>query len=255
MRCLTPIPCKPAPPRIGTPKSIISRPAHPAFGDSLGQMHRPPRLEFPNALYHVTSRGARKEAIFRDDVDRACLLGILASALLACDAQLFAYCLMGNHYHLVVRTCRPNLSAVMHRINSIYSARFNRRHGLCGSLFEARFRAFHVDRDGYLLQVCRYVDLNPVRAGLVESPGRWDWSSYRAHIGREAPPRWLATSEMHGMLLGLAPEHPVLAAEAGRRYADWVEAGRGAQLWKESLRRGRFLGDETFVERVMRQGV
>jgi REP element-mobilizing transposase RayT len=214
-------------------------------------MHRPPRLEFPNALYHVTARGARREAIFRDDGDRACLLAILGAALQVCEATLFAYCLMGNHYHLIVHTRRANLSALMHRVNSTYSPRFNRRHGLCGSLFEARFKALHVDRNAYLLQACRYVDLNPVRAGLVASPEQWDWSSYRAHTGREAVPPWLASSEMHGMLLGLATDSPARTAEAERSYSEWVEAGRGAPLWK-ALRQGRFLGDEAFVARVMR---
>jgi REP element-mobilizing transposase RayT len=214
-------------------------------------MHRPPRLEFPNALYHVTARGARREAIFRDDTDRACLLAILGSALQVCEATLSAYCLMGNHYHLVVHTYRANLSTLMHRINSTYSPRFNRRHGQCGSLFEARFKAFHVDRDAYLLQACRYVDLNPVRAGLVASPEQWNWSSYRAHTGCEPAPPWLATAELHGMLSGFAMDSPARTAEAERSYSEWVGAGRGAPLWK-SLRCGRFLGDESFVQRVMR---
>ena len=218
-------------------------------------MHRPPRLEYLNAVYHVTSRGVRRSAIFHDDDDRSRLLAILSVALRACDAQVFAYCLMGNHYHFVVHTRQANLSALMRRINGVYSLAFNRRHDLCGALFEARFKAFHVDRDSYLLEVCRYVDLNPVRSGLVESAGQWAWSSFRAHAGRISPPPWLATAEVHGVLLGLTPEGPAQVASAGRRYADWVEAGRGAQLWTESLRHGRFLGDDAFVERVLRQAI
>lgn len=216
-------------------------------------MHRPPRLEFPDALYHVTSRGVRRDAIFRDDEDRSRLLAIVAAMLQTCDAQLFAYCFMGNHYHLVVRTRRANLSALMHRVNSTYSAQFNRRHGLAGAVFEGRFRSILIDRDSYLLQVCRYVDLNPVRAGLVESPVQWDWSSYRAHTGRRAPPSWLATAELHGILSGSTPENAARRSEAGRSYAAWVDAGREAKLWMDDLRGGRFLGDEAFVERAMRQ--
>lgn len=216
-------------------------------------MPRPPRLEYPNALYHVTSRGMRRGAIFRNDDDRALLLAILTLALQAGDAQVFAYCLMGNHYHFVLWTRDANLSALMHRVNSVYSLQFNRRHGLRGSVFEPRFKALHVDRDSYLLEVCRYVDLNPVRAGLVESPGEWAWSSHRAHTGRKPSPPWLATAELHGVLMGQVPEDSLQIAAAERRYADWVEAGRDVRLWQESLRHGRFLGDEVFVERLTRQ--
>jgi putative transposase len=218
-------------------------------------MPRPPRLEFPDALYHVTSRGVRRDAIFRDDRDRVTLRMVLVAALEACDAQLFAYCLMGNHYHLVVHTRQPNLSALMHRVNGSYSAKFNRRHGLVGSVLESRFKAILVDRDNYLLQVCRYVDLNPVRAGMVESPWQWPWSSYRAHTGREISPSWLASSQMHGVLLGLEAAGSARTAEAQRRYADWVEAGRGVPLWRGGVRDRRFLGDAAFVERVMQLGL
>jgi len=130
-------------------------------------MPRPLRLEYPGALYHVTTRGTRQGAIFLDDNDRALLLSIFAQALKTCDARAFAYCLMGNHYHFVLQTRQDNLSELMRRINSVYSLTFNRRHGRSGHVFEGRYKALHVDRDGYLLEVCRYVDLNPVRAGLV----------------------------------------------------------------------------------------
>jgi len=161
---------------------------------------------------------------------------------------------MGNHYHFVVQTHQANLSKLMHRVNSTYSLTFNRRHGRLGPAFEGRFKALHVDRDSYLLEVCRYVDLNPVRAGLVDSPGQWAWSSYRAHIGRTTSPAWLATTELHGALMGQVPTGAVQTASARCRYAEWVDAGRGAQLWRESLRHGLYLGDETFVEHVKRHG-
>ncbi len=217
-------------------------------------MPRPARLEFSNALYHVTSRGVHKGPIFHDDDDRALLLAIAAQALRACDAQVFAYCLMGNHYHFVLQTRRPNLSSLMHRVNSVYSLTYNRRHGLCGPVFESRFRASHVDRDSYLLQACRYVDLNPVRAGLVQSAMQWAWSSFRSHTGLRPSPPWLATAELHGVLMGRIPEDVAQTVAAQRHYADWVEAGRGVQLWKEALRARRFLGDEAFVESVLKLG-
>ena len=216
-------------------------------------MPRPPRLEYPNALYHVTSRGAEQRPVFLDDSDRSCLLAILTRSLRACDARLFAWCLMGNHYHLVVQTRQANLSALMHRINGVYSLGFNRRHGLRGSLFESRFKALHVDRDNYLLEVCRYVDLNPVRANLVELPAQWRWSSYRSHTGYAPAPPWLATAEVLGVLTGQVPADETQALDAQQRYADWVDEGRGVQLWRKSLRDEVFLGDARFVERVRRE--
>jgi REP element-mobilizing transposase RayT len=212
-------------------------------------MPRPLRFEYPGALYHVTARGVQQAAIFIDDHDRASLLANLASALRACDARAFAFCLMDNHYHFVLQTCQANLSNLMHRVNSVYSSAFNRRHGRHGHLFEGRFKALHVDRDAYLLEVCRYVELNPVRAGRVEQPGQWRWSSYRSNTGAIASPRWLATGELHGALMGVAPRDDAQGAAACRSYAQWVEDGRGKRLWKKpSLRGGRCLGDEAFGE-------
>jgi REP element-mobilizing transposase RayT len=214
-------------------------------------MARAPRLEYPGALYHVTVRGVRQDDIFCDDRDRTAFLATLTWALQKFDAHAFALCLMGNHFHVVLQTRQANLSRLMQRLNTLYSQGFNRRHGRCGHLLEGRFKALHVDRDAYFLEVCRYVDLNPVRAGWVDSPGQWRWSSYRAHIGATPSPSWLATTELHAALLGNWPRDAVQIALAQGRYAEWVDAGRGAQLWKESLRQGLFLGDQAFVDRVL----
>lgn len=213
-------------------------------------MPRSPRLEYAGAVYHVTARGARQAAIFIDDHDRVALLKILAQALRDFDAQVFAFCLMGNHYHLVLQTRQPNLSMLMQRLNTFYGLAFNQRHGRHGHVFDGRFKALHVDRDPYLLEVCRYVDLNPVRAGLVESVAQWRWSSYRAQVGSIPSPAWLATDELHGALMGRIPEDEAQKVEARHRYAEWVEAGRQVRLWKRSLRRGLYLGDEAFIERL-----
>jgi putative transposase len=215
-------------------------------------MPRPLRLEYPGALYHVTARGTRQGAIFLDEQDRALLLSILAQALRTCDAQAFAYCLMGNHYHFVLRTNQSNLAELMRRINSVYSLTFNQRHGRSGHVFEGRYKAFHVDRDAYLLEVCRYVDLNPVRAGFVASPVRWAWSSYRANCGAVSSPWWLATRDIYALLSERQPAGSTDIATGGRRYADWVAAGRSVRLWANSLRQGKYLGDDGFIERVER---
>ena len=198
-------------------------------------------------------RGVQHESIFIDDTDRALLLALLAKALRDNEARAYAFCLMGNHYHVVLQTARPNLSTLMHRVNSHYSRTFNRRHGRRGHLFDGRFKAVHVDRDAYLLEVCRYVDLNPVRAGLVDTPAQWRWSSYRAHVGNVAAPPWLATRELLEILSGEALPGAADMAGFMRRYADWVEAGRETRLWRKALREKLYLGDKAFVERVKRQ--
>src|ERR1700712_3077960 len=127
-------------------------------------MPRPPRLEYPGALHHVTVRGVQQAAIFLDDADRTALMVIVARALRSFEAQAFAYCLMGNHYHFVLQTHQANLSALMQFVNSHYSSAFNRRHGRAGHVFEGRFKALLVDRDAYLMEVCRYVV--SIRCGL-----------------------------------------------------------------------------------------
>ena len=217
-------------------------------------MTRSPRLEYPGAIYHVTTRGVRQDLIFIDDRDRMALLTLLTRALRACDARIFAFCLMGNHYHFVLQTHRANLSVLMHRINSKFSLIFNRRHVRRGQVFDGRFKAMHVERDAYLLEVCRYVDLNPVRAGLVESPAQWLWSSYGAHAGCRPALPWLASAAVHEALTGVAPRDAAQLVTAQRRYADWVNAGVDKRLWRESLREGIYLGDQQFVEQMKSRG-
>jgi REP-associated tyrosine transposase len=213
-------------------------------------MARPLRIEFPGAVYHVTSRGDRREPIFVDDHDRHGFLDVMAQALVRFDAEILAYCLMGNHYHLVLHTRKANLSLLMRHINGVYTQVFNRQHNKVGHLFQGRFKAILVDRDAYLLEVCRYVELNPLRARMVRKPEAWAWSSYRAHVGLETSPAWLDTNGLHGYLLGRAPGGASDRRRAANRYAQLVAAARGVRLWDEALRRQIYLGDEAFVERM-----
>lgn len=213
-------------------------------------MSRPLRIEFPGATYHVTSRGDRREDIFVDDHDRAGLLNLVAHSLGRFDAQLLAYCLMGNHYHFVLHTRRANLSALMRQVNGVYTQSFNRRHGKVGHLFQGRFKAILVDRESYLLEVCRYVELNPVRAGMVVAPGDWPWSSYRAHVGQAAGAEWLDTPGLHGILLGRDSHTAADQRRAAAEYAALVAAGHGVNLWGERLNRQIFLGDDEFVRQM-----
>ena len=214
------------------------------------KMARPLRIEFPGAFYHITSRGDRREPIFEDDTDRRTFLDICGAALKRYDASLLAYCLMGNHYHLVVQTHKANLSELLRQVNGVYTQNYNRRHGMVGHLFQGRFKAILVDSDAYLLLVCRYVELNPLRAKIARHLDDWKWSSYRAHTGKECPPPWLDTSTVHGYLLG----HTAIDANdvivAAARYARLVEQGQDVNLWKTSLRQQIYLGDDAFITRM-----
>ena len=142
-------------------------------------MARPLRIEFPGALYHVTSRGNARQRVFRDDEDRETFLATLAWVVARFRWRCHAYCLMDNHIHLLIDTPQPNLSRGMRQLNGVYTQRFNRRHRRVGHLFQGRFQAILVEKEGYLLELARYIVLNPVRAKMVKTPERYPWSSYR----------------------------------------------------------------------------
>ena len=210
-------------------------------------MVRPLRIEYPGAVYHVTSRGDRREPIAKDDIDRNVFLSIAGQALGRFDAHVWAYCLMGNHYHLVIRTRQANLSRLMRHINGVYTQTFNRRHQLTGHLFQGRFKAILVDCDSYLLEVCRYVDLNPVRAKMVKRPDAYRWSSYRALVGLATQPDWLDVHSVHEQV---APGKS--APDAAAKYAQFVADGKGIQLWDDYLRQQIYLGDDDFIARMQK---
>lgn len=144
---------------------------------------RRPRAQDPNALSHITSRGNRGEPLFLDLTDGRRFLDTLDQTTERFRWQCLVYCLMTNHYHLIVRTPEPCLSQALHHLNGTYARWFNRRHGHQGHLFQRRFHSAAIESDWHLLEACRYVVLNPVRAGLVASPSDWMWSSYRATVG------------------------------------------------------------------------
>jgi REP element-mobilizing transposase RayT len=216
-------------------------------------MSRPLRIESPGAVYHVTSRGDRREPIYRDDDDRLAQLDVIAHAMERFDAQVLAYCQMGNHYHLVLHTRQANLSRLMRHVNGVYTQLFNRRHDLVGHLLQGRFKAILVDRDAYLLALCRYVERNPVAAGMVRQPQDWPWSSCRAHLGLESTPAWLDTEGLHGYLLARTPVAAADRRRAARLYADVVEQPAeddDAAFWANHLRQQIFLGDDAFAQRM-----
>jgi REP-associated tyrosine transposase len=148
-------------------------------------MPRQPRAHLAGGLFHVTSRGNRGVAVFLDDVTRVRFLRMLERTVARSNWRCLAYCLMTNHFHLVVAMEKPTLSAGMHWLNGCYAQWLNRRHGFKGHLFEDRFHSEAVESEAHVLELSRYVPLNPVRAGLCTHPADWPWSSYRATIGRE----------------------------------------------------------------------
>ena len=159
-------------------------------------MARALRLEYPGAVYHVTSRGNEKRVIFLDDEDREQFLRLLADAVTRFGWILTAYTLMTNHFHLVIETPTPSLSRGMQWLNGTYAAWFNRKYERSGHLLGGRFHAFIVEKEAYYLELLRYVVLNPVRAKMVERPEDYRWSSYRAMAGYEPAPEWLNVTEL-----------------------------------------------------------
>ncbi len=212
-------------------------------------MARPPRIEFPGAVYHVSSRRTEGLSAFADDDDRHMLLELLAQAAHRFDAQVLAYCLLPDHYDVVLYTRQANLSRLMRHVNGVYTQYHNRRHGDTGALFQGRFKAVLVDRDALLLEVCRYVEQSPVRLGLATSAESFTWSSFRAHAAEIPAPDWLDTEGLHSYVLGRAAATPAEHRRAGERYAKLMASSPNLDLWKH-LRQQIFLGDAAFAERM-----
>lgn len=216
-------------------------------------MARPLRIEFPGAVYHVTSRGARQESIFVDEDDYRQFLAVIEQGLERFDAQMLAYSLMDDHYEFVLFTRSGHLSRLMRHINGVYTQAYNRRHGKGGHLMQGRFKAVLVDRDAYLLDVCRYVEYNPVRVGWVKSPGAWAWSSHQAHVGDVEAPAWLETEGLLSYVLGKVVKTPLQRQKAQAKYAELVKSARGLNFWETGLRHQIFLGDESFAKKMLAQ--
>jgi len=157
-------------------------------------MSRPLRIEYAGAFYHVTSRGNERKAVFRSQRDREKFLSYLESANERYGAVVHVYCLMSNHYHLLLETPSGNLSQIMHHINSAYTVYFNTKHARSGHLFQGRYKAIVVDADEYALEVSRYIHLNPVRNGLAKYPEEYEWSSYKYYLLQQGAPKWLKRS-------------------------------------------------------------
>jgi putative transposase len=209
-------------------------------------MARPLRLEIAGGLYHVTSRGNARNEIYLDDEDRVNWLELFNDVCSRFNWVCHAYCLMSNHYHVVVETIEGNLSKGMRQLNGVYTQTFNRRHNRVGHVFQGRYKAILVEKDSHLLELARYVVLNPVRAQLVKEAAEWPWSSYQATISQALPLRCLQVDWLLSQL-GSNREDAIV------RYQDFVRAGIGLPPVWEKLKSQIFLGETAFVERLQRQ--
>lgn len=209
-------------------------------------MARPIRIEFPGAIYHVTSRGNAQQPIFQYDSDRYRFLQLLEQSCKRYQWSVFAYCLMDNHYHLLIETHESTLSRGMRHLNGVYTQWFNhtRKNKRVGHLFQGRFKAILVDKDNYLLELCRYVVLNPLRAKIVATPIDYPWSSYRATVGYYPAGDWLNVD----WTLSLFGKQKKRAIE---KYIAFVEEGVGEESPLDGLQGQLVLGCDEFVNKAL----
>jgi REP element-mobilizing transposase RayT len=204
-------------------------------------MARPLRLEFPGALYHLTGRGNARQKVFFTDADRELFLSTLAGVVTRYHWTCHAYCLMANHYHLLVETPKANLSIGMRQLNGIYTQRFNRRHNRVGHLFQGRFKAILVERESHLLELCRYIVLNPARVKGSAKASTWKWSSYRATAGLASVPEFLSTD-------WILEQFGKSRSRARQQYREFVREGMASRPW-DDLKGQIYLGSAAFIER------
>ena len=208
-------------------------------------MSRPLRLEFPESLHHVSSRGNARQDIFRDDTDRELFVALLGTCVKRFDWTVTAYVLMSNHVHLVIQLTSETLSRGMKWLNGKYAQAFNRRHRRGGHLFQGRPDMRLVDKENYFLEVLRYVVLNPVRAGMVTRPEHYIWSSHRAVLGYVPAPEWLAVDDVLVQFgserkLARAAYRPFVNAAIGSNESPWTalvsQMYLGSEQWMETVR-------------------
>ena len=205
-------------------------------------MARPLRIEYPGAFYHISSRGNNKQNIFLDDADRKSFLEVLSKVIEDREWICYAFCLMNNHYHLSIETKKANLSRGMQQLDSVYARRFNKRHERVGHLFQARFHATLIEKEGYLLEVLRYIVLNPVKAGLCKDPASYEWSSYLDVVGKRKPFDFLDTDCVLSFFSNPDRE-PVSEYEGFIRSG--LESATGIKLYENDV-----LGSREFLDKI-----
>jgi putative transposase len=212
-------------------------------------MARRPRIHFPNALYHVIARGNQRQDIFLDEQDYLRYLSYLAEYKSRYQFHLYAYALMRNHVHLLLEVEVTPLSKIMQGLQFRYTLYFNRRHGKVGHLFQGRYKAILCDKDAYLLQLVRYIHLNPIRCSLVGDPAQYRWVSHNGYLGRIRDD--LINTDFVLRQFGRTK------SVARKRYADFIEDGLhlGHEDTYYKVKDQRFLGEGEFVERIESQRV
>ena len=203
-------------------------------------MSRSLRIQYPGALYHITSRGNRKKDIFTSEYDRGIFLSLLRHTIKKHNLLLHAYCLMKNHYHLLLETVDPNLSDSMRELNGRYAQTYNKTHGTVGHLFQGRYKAFVIEKESYLLKVARYIVLNPVRAKFAKHPRDWEWSSYRQTAGLICASDFLYPD----LLLGMFAQSVNIAQD---EYISFVTSGIDARSPFQDSQGGIILGSTRFA--------
>ena len=206
-------------------------------------MARPLRIEYEGAYYHVLSRGNKQQAIFLADHDRQTFLKTIARMSERFDVTIIAYVLMDNHYHLLIRTNRPNLSKSMQWLGTTYTTIFNLSNSQCGHLFQGRFKSIVVENEAYLLQLSYYIHRNPLRAGIVQRLIDYPWSSYPAYAYNRRCPNWLNTDLL---LSQFGPDNTAYSAyrEKVQKYADEKKS-----IW-EDIKHGVIFGSQLFLDRI-----
>jgi REP-associated tyrosine transposase len=204
----------------------------------------PLRIEYAGAVYHITSRGNERKPVFKGDQDRINFLNTLQHVNKRCNWICHAYCLMDNHYHLLVETPEGNLSVGMRQLNGVYTQLFNKLHGRAGHLFQGRYKSIVIQKDSHLLEVCRYVVLNPVRAKMVEKPEAWKWSSYRATAGRESSHPCLTVDWMLGQFSGKR-------GKVEQEYRQFVQGGINKETIWTDVRGQALLGEDEFADSLL----
>ena len=209
-------------------------------------MSRPLRIEFKNAWYHVMNRGRRGEDVFLDSTDYQRFIALILETSEMWGLRVAAFCLMPNHYHLLVQTPEGNISRCLRHINGVYTQRFNHRHKVDGQLFRGRYKSILVEADSYLLELVRYIHRNPVRAGLTDHPGRYQWSSYKGYLSQNKKWDWLYKD----FVLSMFSADPRQGISEYRRFMEKEDSGEIVK-WLDSKKWPLALGTKEFISKLM----